>query len=295
MTIRTLLVFVTLLPAALAQKPSLEWQKRTTSIDYGSVPVGAHSLAELPPGQSWRLGANQQTVWTTQVPVLAGDALLAPGSYVIQLQRTGEVAAAIVAQDGGKGLGGSGVFQCAGQLAKLDKPTKKLSIEMQKNGEPVDGNQPAHVVVQFGVDEWKGAFVVPGSKTVAAGPWKLTVFSLPTALLAARKDRPVPIGSLAKNDKDGFNLVVGDSEAKLVPWPKPAAGGFGAPPPPAASDEPAIVLGKVEPLEIKVAADKPVAELASSAFAKGVLTFDVAFGKEALRVVIAEPKNKPGK
>ena len=167
-------------------------------------------------------------------------------------------------------------FQLVGTLGKLEKPAKKLTIDMPKNGAPVDGNQPAHLVVQFGADEWKGAFTVPGGKTVTAGPWKLTVFSLPQAMLTGREQRPVPVATLAKNDREGFNLVLGGSEARLMAWPR--TGGRGGAPG-AAKAEP-VAVGKVEPLEIKVATEKVVAELTTSSFAKGTLTFEVAFGKE---------------
>ncbi len=283
---RTLVLLVpfVLAATAAAQKPTLEWQKRSTTIDYGSVPVGNHSLAELPIGQSWRLGANQQTVWRTLVPVIAGDRVLAPGNYVIMLNRVGEASCAIAV---------GSEFRVEGPLNKLDKPAKKLVIDLPKNGAAVNGNQPANFVVQFGEHEWKGAFTVPGNKTVSVGAWKLTVFSLPAAHIDGRGKTEAPIAALSKDDKEGWNLFVGDSEAKLVPWPQVGSGMPGAP---AATPDPSLTTtGKVEASEIKVDAEKPVVELVSAKLTKGSLVVELASGKSGLRVTVPEPKGKAGK
>lgn len=279
-----LLASCVLAATAVAQKPTLEWQKRSTTIDYGSVPVGSHSLAELPIGQSWRLGANQQTVWRTLVPVIAGDRVLAPGNYVIMLNRVGEASCAIAVGN---------EFRVEGPLGKLDKPAKKLVIDLPKNGAPVNGNQPAHFVVQFGDNEWKGAFTVPGNKTVGVGGWKLAVFSLPAAHIEGRGKAEVPIAALSKDDKEGWNLFVGDSEAKLVPWPQVGSGMPGAAAP--AADPALTTTGKVEPMETKVDAEKPVVELLAAKLTKGSLAVEFVAGKQALRVTVPEPKAKAGK
>jgi Skp family chaperone for outer membrane proteins len=146
--------------AASAQKPTFEWQKRAASIDYGSVPLGKHSLAELPIGGSWRLGANQATVLRLAMPAIVGEAVVAPGAYTVQLQRTGEVACSLVSGEG---------VRIDGPLGKAAKPTKKLVIDWLKDGAPKASSQAAKLVVQFGDNEWSGGMTFPGSTTVPAG------------------------------------------------------------------------------------------------------------------------------
>ena len=288
MSFRIVLPSLLLLAAAgVAQKPTFEWQKRSATIDYGSVPVGKHSLAELPVGQGWRLGANQTTVLRLLMPAIVGDAVLAPGAYAVQLQRTAEATCALVAT-------GSDV-RIEGPLGKAAKPGKKLVIDWLKDGAAKTGNQPAKVVVQFGENEWSGAVTFPGNKTAAVGAWKLAVFSLPTALLEARDKKPVPVASLSKSDDEGFNLVLGKDEVRLVPWSQASTGGGGGggagAAPPAGSEG---TTGTVEPLEIKVPTAHEVVEHLSAKAAKGEIVVEIAFGKEGLRLTVPEPKAQKG-
>jgi hypothetical protein len=283
-SIRTLPLPLLLLVPALAQKPTFEWQKRATSIDYGSVPVGKHSLAELPVGQSWRLGANQATVWRLSMPVIVADGVVAPGEYEIAMHRTGAAKCSIVANGSGKALGGSD-GRIDGEVAKAKKPGKKLVIDWVKDGAAKLGNQAAKLVVQFGESEWQGAVTIPGNKTVNLGEWKLAVFSLPTALLEGRDKAPVPIAVLSKGDREAWNLVVGKDEAKLVPWILNASALAGG-------DADSSTVGKVESGEAKAPAPREVLEHVSAAMTKGELLVEVAFGQELLRVSVPEPKPK---
>ena len=272
----TLLALAATLPA---QKPTFEWQKRTAMIDYGSVPVGKHSLAELPVGGSWRLGANQQTVLRLSMPAIVGETVIAPGAYEVQLQRTAEATCALVSGDG---------LRIEGPLGKAAKPGKKLIIDWQKDGAAKAASQPAKLVVQFGENEWAGAMQFPGSKTVPAGGWKLTVFQLPAAMLEARGDKPVPVAVLQKDDEHAFNLVLGKDEAKLVPWSRvdttnrPGAGGGSA-----ADDG---IRGTVEALTLDKPSKREQLESLRASLGKGELVVELAFGDEAVRVKVPEPK-----
>ena len=272
--------------AASAQKPTFEWQKRAASIDYGSVPLGKHSLAELPIGGSWRLGANQATVLRLAMPAIVGETVVAPGSYEVQLQRTAEDKCTLVSGDG---------LRIEGPLGRPAKPTKKLIIDWQKDGAAKASAQAAKLVVQFGENEWSGAMLFPGSKTVPAGAWKLTVFSLPASLLAARDSKPVPVAVLQKDDEHAFNLVLGKDDVKLVPWSTAdTKDRHGAAAAPAAAVE--GHKGTVEALTLDKPAKREQLEHLKASLAKGELMVELAFGDEAVRVKVPEPKEaKDGK
>ena len=280
-TVPTSILLASLFAAGIAaQKPTFEWQKRTATLDYGSVPVGKHSLAELPIGGSWRLGANQATVLRLAMPAIVGEAVLAPGAYTVQLQRTGEVACSLVSGDG---------VRIDGPLGKAAKPTKKLVIDWLKDGAPKAASQAAKLVVQFGEHEWSGGMTFPGSKTVAAGGWKLTAFHLPAALVAARGSKPVPVAALQKDDESGFNLMLDKDEATLTPWSKPAA--MGRPGAPAAAPADTGTTGAVEALTLDKPAAREQLELLKASLSKGELVVELAFGDEAVRIKAPEPKD----
>lgn len=281
-TVLFLSIAALLAAGASAQKPTFEWQKRAASIDYGSVPVGKHSIAELPVGGSWRLGANQATVLRLAMPAIVGDAVVAPGAYTVQLQRSAEDKCMLVAGEG---------VRIEGPLGKAAKPTKKLVIDWLKDGAPKAASQAAKLVVQFGEHEWSGGMTFPGSKTVAAGGWKLTAFHLPAALVAARGSKPVPVAALQKDDESGFNLMLGKDEATLTPWSKPAAMGRPGGGAPAAAPADTGTTGAVEALTLDKPAAREQLELLKASLSKGELVVELAFGDEAVRIKAPEPKD----
>ena len=295
MRVHCLAVPFLLVPLALAQRPgaSFEHQKRTVTIDYGAVPVGKHSLAELTVGQTWRMGMNEASSWHLTMPVLAGEKVLAPGTYRVQLQRSGETACDLLANGSGKALGSSSDGKVGGTLAKAGKPAKKLDLAWAKGGAAVAGNQPAKIVLQFGDVEWQGEVTIVGNKPVTVPGWKLAVFTLPAALLAARDKTAVPSRGKDK-DQENWNLVVGKDDAKLVPWmTKPTQNnGFGEVAPP---DEKLTTTGKVETIESKATTELATAEPVTATLAKGELVLELGFAKEAIRVTVPEPKGKGGK
>jgi hypothetical protein len=275
--------------------PTFEWQKRTTALAYGAVPVGKHGIAELPVGQTWRLGMNEASTWQLTMPVLAGDAVIAPGTYRINLERTDETHCAIVVNGSNQALGGGSEARVVGELGKAAKPSKKLEIEWQKNGAAVAGNQPARIVLQFGEVGWQGDTTVVGHKPASLGAWKLAVFTLPRAIVEGRDKVPVPVAVLSKGkDGESWNLVLGKDEAKLVPWMEAPTEqfGFGAIVPP---DAKTTTVGKLTVAEIKIAKPYETVELLTSASAKGEITLSLGVGQQSLDVTVPEPKQKAGK
>lgn len=282
----------------LAQRPTptFEWQKRSAVVEYGAVPLGKHTLAELPVGQSWRLGMNAASSLLLQMPALAGDAVIAPGHYRIQLQRSGETTGSLVAHAAGMALGSSGDVAVPGTLGKASKPTKKLTIDWAKNGAAAQGNQPVKLVVQYGEQEWQGGLELLGSKLSTVSGWKLAMFHWPAARLGTLEQSALPLAVLSRgNGEEHWNLLVGKGEAKLVPWLQMPEdqNGFAAVVP---IDPKAILSGSLAVEDQAEGKPLAVAELLSAQLQKGEFALKVAYDQKILRITLPEPKaSKPAK
>lgn len=288
----SLLMPLLMAAVACAQRPapSIDWQKRLAVIEYGAVAVGRHTLAELAIGSTWRLGMNEASTLRLELPMLAGDAVLAPGSYRIQLQRTGEATCTLLVNGSGQALGGAD-GAVPGTLGKADKPVKKLTVEWQKRGGATNGNLPARIAVQFGPDEWVGDVTLVGHKAVSLPGWKLAVFSLPAEVI--ERGAPVPVATLAKGEHV-WNVVYAPEVARLVPcMAAPTASfGFGEVVPPDAS---LTTTGEVGQLDLKVPTPRVTLESLGASIAKGRIVLDLGYGTEAVRVMLPEPQIKAGK
>lgn len=285
------ILFVPTLLVAQRPTPTFEHGKRTATIEFGAVPVGKHSIAELPVGETWRLGMNEASQMRLDLPLLAGESIVAPGHYRVNLQRTGEATCALMVNGSGLAMAATGDGRIDGPLGKAQKPAKKLDIQWRKKGAAVAGNQGAQIVVQFGPDEWVGDATAIGHKPIALPGWKAVLFLIPTARLEA--GLPTPVATLSRGDEN-WNLVVAKDDVKLIPWMTAPTEqfGFGDVHGPEAAR---IVTGKREPLEIKVDPAKETLDLVAAKKEKGELRLEVAFGKEGAALIVPEPKPKGGK
>ncbi|MFY9343233.1 MAG: hypothetical protein WAT39_12125 [Planctomycetota bacterium] len=136
-----LLPFAAALPAQ-RPTPTFEHMKRTATIEFGAVPVGKHGIGELPVGETWRLGFNEASTMRLDVPLLAGDSIVAPGAYRVNLQRTDESACALMVNGSGRALAATGDGRVDGPLGKAPKPTRKLDIQWRKKGAVTASGQP---------------------------------------------------------------------------------------------------------------------------------------------------------
>jgi hypothetical protein len=128
---------------------------------------------------------------------------------------------------------------------------------------------------------------------LSAGPWKLAVFSYREADLAARDQVPVAVASLQKGkEPDGFNLVLGKGEARLVPWLHPPADRRE---PVTGPDAARTMRGTLAVEPAPVEAPVTVLEVREASTKAGELHVVLAIGKELLRVRVAEPKGKAAK
>jgi hypothetical protein len=286
---RLVLVALFLFPGALlAQRPTptFEHGKRAAVLAYGAVPVGKHSLAELPTGETWRLGNNEASTLRLELPLVAGDSVIAPGSYRVSMLRTDELAAALTTAGSGKALAATGEGRIDGKLGKAPKPTKSLDIQWRKKGAVVAGSQPAQIVVQFGIDEWVGDVTLVGNKPFAVPGWKAVLWQFPAARLET--GLPTPVATFTRDDQS-WNLVVAKDDVKLIPWMTAPTEqfGFGEVKDPAAA---LTTAGRQERLELKVEAPMATLELLSAKKQKGEIRLDVGFGGERVSWIVPEPK-----
>lgn len=288
-----LLSLATIPPLLPAQRPdaTFEWQKRSTAIRYGAVPVGKHSLAELEVGATWRLGNNEASTWQVGMPLLAGEQWIAPGEYRVTFHRTGETAGAMVADGSGLALAATKDAEIAGAIQVAGKESKKLVVEWSKDGAAATGNQPALVVVQFGPTQWRGPVLALGHKEHKIAGGRLLAFHVP----AEQIDKgAVPVATLSKGrdgDKGTWNLVLAGTTARLVPWMKAPTDsfGFGEVVPPAAAP---LSEGTVTPIEGEGATAAPVLTVRDVKLVKGELRLVAAYGRKSIEVVVPEPKDQ---
>jgi hypothetical protein len=227
------------------------------------------------------------------VPLLVGEAIVAPGTYRVGFERSAETKAAITVAGSGLGLLTTGDGRIDGELGKAAKPAKKLDIQWRKKGTAPAGaavaaNQPVQIVVTFGPDEWVGDAVVLGHKPFTVAGWKGALFQVPSARLEA--GLPTPIASLTRGN-DHWNVVVDKDGVRVVPWMEAPTEqfGFGAVPKP---DPARVVTGTRETIKMKVATPKEVADLVSAKKEKGDLRLEIVFGQEGAVFVLPEPKAK---
>ncbi|MEO6597342.1 MAG: hypothetical protein ABIP94_21575, partial [Planctomycetota bacterium] len=203
--------------SAQREQATFEWQKRASTISYGAVPAAPQGLTVLPIEQSLPMGINEASTWLLAMPVLTGDTWIAPGHYRISLMRTDEIHCAVVVDGSQHALGGEQAARLSGEIRKAGKASKKLSIEWAKNGPTAAGNQSAKLQITFGPSEWRSEVLVLGNKTVNVPGGKLAVFCVPAKQLEARESA-VPIAVLSKGKDGQWNLLLGKSDARLVPW-----------------------------------------------------------------------------
>lgn len=281
-----------LLPALAAQRPdaTFEWQKRSTAITYGAVPVGKHSLAELAVGATWRLGNNEASTWQVGMPLLAGETWIAPGQYRVNFRRNEEGRGTLCADGSGRALGGQDA-QVTGDITADGKESKKLVIDWAKNGAAAAGNQPARITVQFGPTQWRGEVLALGGKDLKVTGGKLVAFSVPADQV---EKGAVPVATLSRGkdgDKGSWNLVLSGSTAKLVPWMQAPTEdrGFGGVTPP---DTALQTEGTLTEQPGDANAEAPVFTVREAKLAKGELRLLAGYGRKSVEIVVPEPKDK---
>lgn len=281
--------------AAQRDDPSIEWQKRAVAIDYGVVPLGKHSLEELPLGTQWRMGMNAATTCRTELPLLLSGSAVPPGQYRLTMQRIDDDGCEVQFLGSKHPLGVAGDLALDGALGDAPKPTKQLVIEWRKG--KVEDTQllVVELLVAFGPNTWSAPLRLVGGSTQKLGGWQLTAFALPAAVVGARKQARAPIAVLQRGSgkkAERWNVLLGGDDVRLMPWIEVPStnNGFDEIPAPAGDR---IVTGA---LAVEAAAadapERALAELLSADLTKGTLTLQFAAGKEVLTATFVEPAKK---
>ena len=219
-------------------------------IDYGVPRFGKHTIDEVPVGGAWRLGQNLASTWTTDLPVIAGDALVAPGQYRVRLARY-EHGFALEAEGAAAALGSAGTPPLMPGELQNAKHTDRLEIEWKtakdagQAGPALGAARPYEVQVRFGPHHLKVPLAIVGARAVGKVPGhELLVFGyaadvvekrlaagLPTVVASLR-----PKGKPKKDEPELWNLVLAKDDAQLLAGMKAptASFGFGEVAPPAA-------------------------------------------------------------
>ncbi len=295
-----LVLMALLVPPLAAQRETAEFKvakDRRTAISYGAVRVGRHTLDELPVGQTWRMGRNDASTFATDVPVSAGDTVIAPGAYRVNVVRDGEQEFALNIDGAGFGLGersspdSAGYFR--GKYGTAAKPEDALAIAIQPQTKTSDPGQDVEVRIRFGPHTIDVPATLAGVRTQKAAPWTIDEFHLASDLVLKRVDGALltPVAALRRPDPAdnkrvlAFSLVLGKDEARLVPWPDAPKDSFGTIKPP---DPARVVTAKVAWETVQ--APKPATALAEVEAKKGQpLRFAVAIGDRLARLEIADP------
>lgn len=230
-----------LAPGAFAQRAtaSLDWQGRSVAVDCGAPRVGKYTLDNLELNKPWRLGAGPASILTTGAPLVAGELVVPPGSYRIQLLRPGAEAFELVVEGAGRGAGGTSLsgsgdsIHLPGKLATAKPPSKVLEVALAPTGEGADKElRAAEFGVTFGAPRVDVLFDVVGTISKKGGGATIDGFKFPAEWLEKRlkssAKTPVAALTLASPPKDApksYNLFLGD-DARLVAQDAPATDAF---------------------------------------------------------------------
>lgn len=264
MSIASLRSLSRLLPlAALALAPSLasaeeagfEWQKRKVALIFVAPRLGKHTLNELQIGETWRLGAGGITTMMFDTALVAGDDVVAPGTYRVNLARPGAQDFALTIEGAGTWtLADAPDFTAPGTFAEAKKPNEKLEIVCSAAKEQPDAELRALTYeIQYGAPIVTVPVAIVGTQSQAVRGFTLDAFKVPAELLKKRLEggKTTAVASLVRKNKpkEGeaarLNVLLAEKEVTLLPAATPPTEnrGFGAVPKP---DKASILRGTVQ-------------------------------------------------
>ena len=110
-------------------KPVLQLGSNKIEVDHGRPSLrGRNPEQMLPPGQVWRMGANDPTTLSTQASLKFGDKLIPAGKYILQAKFVEKENWRLLIQS----ESGSPVAEVPFNLQRLDKPVEYLTISLEK-------------------------------------------------------------------------------------------------------------------------------------------------------------------
>lgn len=210
------------------------WQGREVRVECGVVRVGNYTVDSLEVGRTWRIGSGPASVLSTQAPLIAGDAVVAPGAYRIQLSRPQSQRFELVVEGAGRRVGASEDVALEGKLREQARPGSKLELALEPAGEASDAELKAlELSILFGVPRVDVPFTVVGSTKSKASGVAIDGFDLPAAWLDERLKRtqraPIATLTFSSSQRDVpkvFNLLLAENEAELVAHDEPPSDAF---------------------------------------------------------------------
>jgi hypothetical protein len=230
--------FVLASASASAQRPEakFEWQKHEAVVSYGVPRVGKHTLDELQVGSTWRMGAFAVSTLTTQAPLIAGDSVVAPGAYRVNVARPAKEKFELTIEGAGSAVdSGNADVLAPATLAQAKTPNEKLEIALAPA--PAPAPAPAkdqtdaelralNLSVQYGAPLLTVPLTIVGTQPMKVkGFAALDVFKLPEPWLSKRlKDKKhSPVATLVRSGKvgsgesDRLNLMLAEDGVVLLP------------------------------------------------------------------------------
>ncbi len=251
----TVFTAITLAPlAAQRQQATLHIDEHTAVLDYGVPRWGKHSLDALPAGKTWRLGSNEASTLTTDVPLFTGRGMVAPGAYRCRLYRHKDGQRYYLQLDYGRWA--QGLKAHAERLpASLveGEPAERLAIEWQDRAagapSPEGGGDAAartaapanmhavDLIANFGPHQMRVEFTAaPGTAVGRLRGYTLTAFQIPSDRIEARNERELPtvVATLrprkpvrSRKQPPFFNLLISGDTLSLEPALRAPTDSFG--------------------------------------------------------------------
>lgn len=285
---------------AAAQRPTPEFKvkDRRLMIEYGAVPAGKHNLEELKAGSTWRMGTNNGSTFLTDLPVISGDRLVAPGGYGANIARIGEKEVEFNVVGAQLAFAGSGGIGLTGTMGRLEKAAKKLDINFAADGKDEPGLKPAKIVLNFGQEKFEAPMKVVTAKTSKAGEWTVDVFTYPAEFVTKRLEAgtATPLAVLRRADPVdakktlAYNVMVTKEKAKIVPWMTPPTENRGNGEP-SAPDAALMKEGKAEWGAAQKKTD--IVESEKPEFKKGEgITIKLVCGEQSCVLTVPDPLSK---
>ncbi|MFK7740111.1 MAG: hypothetical protein AB8H80_07275 [Planctomycetota bacterium] len=222
-----------LTPATLSaqrREATMEFQKRATTITYGAVEIGKHTLSDFPVDATWRLGKDQASTWRAEMPVVVGERILAPGTYRIQMRRIDKERCAIQIDGSALALGDGDELGLIGARTEAKRAAKKLTMQWRAGriekfttvrGKTLPARQEAEMTIRFGASAWTGAVSLLGGEDRKVGNCQLTIFAVPVKLLQRHRKQPIPIATVTTGRGkrlQELQIVLEAGNAVVRPW-----------------------------------------------------------------------------
>lgn len=235
----TSLVAASLTGVAQAQRQEarFEWQKHEATFSYGAPRVAKHSIDELKVGDSWRMGSNDATTLTLDAPLLAGESVVPPGAYRVNLGHPSAEQFNLQINGSGSQVDeGRDDIVIAGKRHDASKANEKLELRLSPEKEQPDNElRRLSFVVQFGIPEVEIPITIVGTQSRKAKGFTLDAFKIPEKLLNERlaAKKHTPVAALVRADKgskevpERMNLLLAEKEVILQPTMKAPTDSYG--------------------------------------------------------------------